>query len=197
MSIEYTPTANTQGLYRLEDLNDTSGNSRTLTNTGVVTFTEAKFTNGANFGSANTTKYLSVANAMGINGNAVTISGWVKILAAPASTVLYTLLSQGASSSKIQNLIQYYNNSGTLQVLFSRTCTGGGGTTGEIIYSTTLTVNAWYHLLVTYDNTNVVGYINGASRERCWKRQWDWRNLRLFLYWSKRTGAYPICERYY
>jgi len=53
--------ANCKAYYNLEDLVDLKGGFN-LTNYNSVTFTSAKFNNGSNLGTSNSTKYLEIAN---------------------------------------------------------------------------------------------------------------------------------------
>lgn len=58
---------NLEGYYRAENVNDASGNSRTLTNNGSVAFAAMKFNNGFDLGDNNSSKYLSIASTFDLN----------------------------------------------------------------------------------------------------------------------------------
>src|ERR1035437_6003654 len=65
--------------YRLESTADAKG-SNTLTNNNTVAFNAAKFNNGGDQGASNTNKYLSRADALGLNGsNPFSRSYWIKL----------------------------------------------------------------------------------------------------------------------
>ncbi len=155
---ENWPQTNLAALYHLENVNDSSGNSRTLTNNGTVTFTAAKFTNGANLGTTNTTKYLSTTNTLGVNGGACTISIWVKMNTEIASAT-QVFASQSNTSNKVLNRIFYDYNAGTRRVVFRR---GKVGTSNDdVSYTLTMGTTAYYNFVYVYDATNVIGYVNG------------------------------------
>lgn len=151
-------SAVTQGLYRLEDTSDASGNARTLTNTGTTTFTAARFANGANFGTSNSTKRLSVTNNMGVTGGVITMNTWVKVLTEIASGI-YVFLYQSSVTNNNNYQIEYDYNAGTRRLIFTR---GKINTADQPTYYTiTLGTSLWYCLTLVYDNTNVMGYVNG------------------------------------
>lgn len=108
--------------YKLEDTSDSSGNAKTLTNTGTVTFASpGKFSNSACFitGSTNptsATKRLDIAEALvgtsnSSNTSGFTFSGWFKFdnLLTTSEQFLFAYSSSG------QRLISivYEYNSGT------------------------------------------------------------------------------------
>jgi uncharacterized protein YjbI with pentapeptide repeats len=89
LELEVTLETGLQAFYKLSDTSDSSGNNRTLTNNGNVSFASGKLGNAASFdGSGN---YL-YANAVGILENEpLTISAWVKHSDQPQpSPLLYT-----------------------------------------------------------------------------------------------------------
>lgn len=69
--------ANLVSYYKLENVNDSKG-SNTLTNNGSTTFTSARWNNGANFGSANSSKYLSGAYTYVASTTDNTVALWLK-----------------------------------------------------------------------------------------------------------------------
>ncbi len=151
--------ANIRAYYSLEDVNDGSANGYNLTNFNSVTFTSAKFRNGANLGSSNSNKYLRVDNTLGINGGVCTISTWVKNLAEISSGGWCFALC-GGGTTHVFYVIGYEYNSGTRRVAFSRYKDGGANQAAY--YNTTMGTSNFYNLVLTYDNTNIRGYINGS-----------------------------------
>ena len=149
------PSKNIKAIYHLNDVNDSSGNSLTLTNNNTVTFVNGKFGNCAEFGASNTNKYLS-RSAVGIDlgGNAA-ISFWTLIETAPNSGE-----SQGffwwASTTGTARVIYfiYSNISGTKKLILS-----AGGT--ETQYTITLDINKWMKFDVVIGSTCYI-YLNGA-----------------------------------
>lgn len=145
--------------WKLEDLTDSKA-SYTLTNVNSVTFTSAKFTNGANLGTSNTDKYLSLNSDLGITGGAVSISLWVKITAA-LTTGTYVFFDTADSGTDIRNKIQYTYNSGNPIIVFSRQ--RENISFDNVNYSITLNTTDFYHLMYVYDGTTLKGYVNGLS----------------------------------
>jgi hypothetical protein len=152
--------ANLVAYYKLEDTTDTKGGFN-FTNNGTVTFPAGVFNNCASLGTSNTTKYLSVANNLGINGGNATISGWFKILTAPATNATYMLAMQINDTSDVGYSIKYRDSGGTKQIMFDRL--REGIQEDSVVVNQTLTTDTWYHLVVTYDGTNVIGYVNGSA----------------------------------
>lgn len=154
-----TLTTNLVAYYKLEDVNDYYG-AFTLTNTNTVAFNAGKISNAANFGSANTNKNLTTTNTLGINGGAISLACWVNITTAPASGNFATIVQQDNNSSIVQYDFYYQNNAGTLRLDFWRYKVANGLEGPS--YNVTLTPGTWYHLVFTYDGTNIRGYVNGS-----------------------------------
>ena len=112
-----------KALYHLEDVTDSSGNGFDLTNVGTTPFNPAKFRNGADGGTANSTKILRVTNNLGIDGGAITINAWVRVNTEIASSV-WVLFSQNSSTAKVTYDIQYDYNGGTRKLVFIRQGSG-------------------------------------------------------------------------
>ena len=108
--------ANLQEQYKLEDLTGKNGN--TLTNNNSVAFNSAKFNNGADGGSSDADKSLSVNSALGYNGGAYAISLWVKINVAPSSGTGYDLAELVDATTHSSLLLNYQNSGGTLTLTF-------------------------------------------------------------------------------
>lgn len=146
--------------YRLEDLTDSKG-ANTLTNNGSVPFNLAKFQNGADFGSSNTTQWLSVLSNFGIDGSTMSLSCWIKINANPSSGVTYTLPFQASAASKVAQYIRYVNTAGVFTLDFVRDKLG----VADAVLSKTgdLGTSLYHHCVYTYDGVNIVGYLDTAS----------------------------------
>ena len=150
--------ANLLAYYKLEDVSDSKG-ANTLTNNNTVTFTGAKFGNGANLGASNTNKSLSRAANLGINGNSdATFSFWINLLAeiTVGTWELFVHLSQTGADRYLQ--LSYDYNAGTRRLRIDV-----AGTT--IIYTITLGTTNFYHIVVT---RNVGGnschlWVNGVD----------------------------------
>lgn len=155
----YTTTANTQGYWKLEDLNDSSGNSRTLTNLNTVTFASGRFNNCADFGTANTNKALYVFHDLGVTGGNITISLWVKMRTEIASGEQCFVVQEDAGTF-VRNNIRYQYNAGTRRLVFGRVKTNVGDQ--NTTYNLTMGTSNWYNIVYTYDGANIRGYVNGA-----------------------------------
>jgi len=140
--------------YQLESTADSKG-SNTLTNNGSTSFNAAKFNNGADFGSSNTTKWLSVANDLGIKSNInVTLAGWVNITTAPATNTRMCIFSLASFSVADRGFALFYkDNAGTKQL----SIWAGGNNTLD--FTTTLTTGTWYHVAIVRDSVGGICYL--------------------------------------
>ena len=153
---------NLKAYYRFESgalTTDSSGNGKTLTNNGSVSDGAGVFGGAADFGASNTTKYLRIADALTIDGGAMTFSCWVK-LNTEIGAGLYDFMSTYNSNNKVVYNLRYNYNSGTRKLSFIRGKAGVGDQ--QVDYTVTLGTSNWYHLVMTYDATNIRGYVNGA-----------------------------------
>lgn len=158
------PVVSTSSLVAYYKLDESSGNAsgsigtNTLTNYDSSAFSNGKINNGASFGSYNTTKSFYTANNLGINGGAITISAWFKpdTLANGQGTYI---VFQGDSGTNVNQMIYYDNNAGTYRLWFNRQRQNVAN--DGVLTNYTLTVGNWYHLVYTYDGSNIKGYING------------------------------------
>lgn len=104
-------------------------------------------------------QYAVVVNTLGIDGGAITLMCWIKITA-EIGAGRYSLISQGNTTSKVSNVIFYDYNAGTRRLAFERVREGAGEDIAS--YTVTLGTSNWYHVAMTYDASNVNGYVNGA-----------------------------------
>lgn len=157
-------TANLVAYYRLEDATDSKG-SRNLTNNNSVSFSAAKFNNGANFGTSNTNKYLSYSTDNGgIDGGAMSISLWVKLSTEVVNNgAAYNFVQQGSSVSKVIYQIGYEEAGGVFYLYFQRVKTGVANPAVKKTVAGGLGTSNWHHLVITYDGTNITGYLDGTS----------------------------------
>ncbi|MHB1334527.1 MAG: LamG-like jellyroll fold domain-containing protein [Candidatus Humimicrobiaceae bacterium] len=153
--------ANIKALYRLEDVNDDSGNAHTLTNVNSVTFTPALIRNGANLGASNSTKTLTHADAFGIaSTTAITINFWVKLLAEIASGTWWLALLN-SPTDYVGNVITYEYNAGTRRIAFNRVKYSVSD--NFQYYNIALGTTAWHMLTYTWNTTNLVGYVDANA----------------------------------
>lgn len=153
-------SANLKAYYRFESgalTTDSSGNSKTLTNNGTVTDGTGVYGGAADLGTSGS-KNLSIADSLGIDGGACSMSCWVK-LNSEISAGTYGFMSTSNNTSKTNFNIQYNYNAGTRQLSFNRI--KAGVAVNAATYTITLGTSSWYHLCLTYDATSVRGFVNG------------------------------------
>ena len=159
VEFNYSPLKQSSGLvgyWKLEDVNDSKG-SNTFTNTGTVAFNAAKFNNGADTGASNSSKYLHVSNNLGIDGGNITIVGWFKQSGSAGEAAI---VQQTSANNHVYNAI-FTNWSGTTNRLaFAR---GRYNTaTDALLVDQDLGTSVFHQLAMTYDGTNIRGYIDGS-----------------------------------
>lgn len=154
--------ANLKAYYKLENANDSTATAYNLTNYGTTPFNSAKYSNGADFGTANSSRYLSIGNALGIDGGAISISCWVKIATQiSAGHSFYTFVEQDSNNTKTQYYLAYQYNSGTPRLIYNRGRLNVSS--AQLFYNVTLTPGTWYHLVLTYNGTTLKSYFNGSE----------------------------------
>lgn len=139
---ELPARASMRGYWKLENVNDSSGNARTLTNQNSVLFNPGRFGKAADFGSSGTTKELTLtASPLSSSSVAdITFSFW------------YKLNTTGSSNTQARFFELTHANSGVVG-LFTwcvYTISGGNITINTLI---TLTgVNASLNLVMPVDS---------------------------------------------
>ena len=158
MSFGHWPAPNILALYRLDNVNDASGNSHTLTNEGTVTFGLGKFGKCALLGSSNTSKYLSHGDSLGKDlSGAASVSIWFMILTPPSSGAAQTIFTWDSTTGTTRYIqLMYSNDGGTYQLSLDASGT-------VITYVVTLSANVWYKVDVVI-GTTVSLYLNGTLR---------------------------------
>jgi len=147
--------------YQLEDVSD-YWSVNTLTNVNAISFASSGIVSfAANGGTANSNKYLKVDSDLGTAGASTSISCWLRINTDLGSGGQYNPIAIFDLGTVTQQTIFLYNNSGTKQVWFLRQRSGVANDAN--IYNWDWSVDTWYHLVYTYDGTNVYGYINGTG----------------------------------
>ncbi len=142
---------------------DSSGNSKTLTNVNTVADGTGFFGGAASLGTSNTTKYLYIDDALGIDGGNMSMTLWVKLLTEVDGTSLnYVFASCGNDTSMTKYKMRYEYNAGTPRLNFMRTRNGTAD--DSAFYTVTLGTTNWIHLGLVYDGTNVNIYTNGTYR---------------------------------
>lgn len=155
--------ANLVAYYKLEDVNDSTTNAYNLTNNNSVAFNAAKFSNGADFGTTNSTKDLTVSSTLGLDYNQNrTMSCWVKMNTELSGADSYGAIFNNSNASAHRNsfYIAYYRVSNVNGLRFGRAKAAVAD--NPVIYTINLGTTSWYHLVLTWDGTSIKGYVNGA-----------------------------------
>ncbi len=155
--------ANLVSYWKLDDNSNDNKGTRNLTNVNNVSFSSAKFNNGANFGTSNSNKYLIKDNDdFGIStSSSVTLSCWVKMNSEiSSSTQIFVMHQTTLGSSASRGLaLRYDYNGGNRKIGFSYWRSGVIG--GDVWYNITLGTSDWYHLVGTYNGSQIKLYLNG------------------------------------
>lgn len=145
--------------YKLEDETDEQ-ESFDLTNNGTTEFNAAKFNNGMDTGTTNSTKSLSIVNDLGITGGAMSFTCWVKMnteIGAGNDTFMY----QGDAGTDTAYFMRYEYNGGTRRIRYERQ---RQGVADDVDYhEVTLGTTEFNHVVLTYDATTVKGYFNNIE----------------------------------
>lgn len=152
--------SNLKAYYRLDNVSDSGPNGFTLTNNNSVTFPSGKFGNGADLGSSDTDKCLSINNDLGVTNGNCSISLWTQLNTEIAAGEYFFSIVADAGTN-IFYLISYDYNGGTRRVRF---CRGKSGVAANNVFGTvTLGTSSFHHLVITYDGANVEGWLNNVS----------------------------------
>lgn len=153
--------ANLKAYYKMENVNDETANAFHLTNNGTTTFAAAKFSNGMQQGTSNSSKYLSINNDLGITTGAMSVSMWVKINTAPGLNATYGLFQHGDAGAHIRHMIRYQDVAGVKRLVFNRL---KENVANELFtYNIDLGTTSFFLLTYTYDGTTVKGFVNGMQ----------------------------------
>jgi len=159
--------ANLEAYYRLESgalTTDSGPNGKTLTNNNTVGEGTGKFGGCADFGTANSNKSLSLAENMGIDGGNGSFSCWVKNRTEiTADNTIYQYVSQTGSTTDCGLQLFYWQTSSVKKITWQRYKYGVGGQNSN--FTITLGTDSWYHLVGTYDGTNLRLYVNGELKD--------------------------------
>lgn len=154
-------TDNLISYYKLEDVNDSKSTNH-LTNTGSATFPAGKIDSGVQFGSVNTTKYLSIDSSLGLALNGTdnwSIGGWINATSFItddgtffASMVKSSAREYGFCVVKISGVFYW-----DLMVRGSSTLNYGYSSDPATISTAT-----WYHVFYTFVGETAKIYVNGS-----------------------------------
>lgn len=159
--------ANLKAYYRMEAgalTTDSSGQGKTLTNNNTVGEADGKYGGGADFGTANSNKYFSIADKLGIDGGNYSVSCWVKLRTEiTVDGTIYQLVDQGGSTTDVYFHLMYQRAAGVNKMTMQRFKNGVGGQSAN--YNVSLGTSAWHHIVGTYDGTNCRLYVDGVLRD--------------------------------
>lgn len=152
---EWRPQTSLIALWHMENVNDSSGSGFTLTNTNTVSFNQAKFALGADFGTGDHNRDLRISSNLGLVGTQdMTFSFWMK-LNTEIGVGSYHIFSHETTLTTARYLFfEYQYNGGSRQL-----SANVAGTTTT--YAVTLGTTNWYH--ITYVRASNVPsiYVNG------------------------------------
>ena len=100
-----------------------------------------------------------VFSNVGVTGGTITLSIWAKLNSEIASDI-WCFVLQSDVGTRVKYAIYYEYNKGSRRLKFQRTRFGVIDVSSY--YTITMGTSDWYHLVLTYDNANVRGYVNGA-----------------------------------
>lgn len=141
------------------NLLDSTSNARTLTNVNSVAFSSSSIGNAFDTSTSNSTKYVYIANNLGINGDNIDMMVYLKLSTEIASGV-YTFMAQQNTTSDVLFTLSYEYNGGTRRLVFRRYRQGVAA--DEIYYTATLGTTNDHLIRLTYDGTNLRGYYDGS-----------------------------------
>ena len=155
---------NINAYYKLDDVNDSVA-SYHLTNNGTTPFNVALIGNGADGGTTNSTKRLTINSQLGMSAASANISFsfWVKMNTEIGSCIqCFFERTIVEATLPLGYYVRYEYNGGTRRLNFTRAKHGVAD--NSFTYNITLGTSAWYHLVLTYDGTTVLGYVNETQQ---------------------------------
>ncbi len=149
--------------YKLEDATDSFG-SNNLANNNGVSFVAGKVSNAASTTAASS-EYFGTPTSMGITGGTISMSAWIYPTSQPATDTNRDIIWQASNSNAIDYDIEYRDVSGTKNIRAMR-LRQGQGTDPAATYNTTLTLNTWHHVAMTYDSASKIInlWVDGVNR---------------------------------
>lgn len=150
-------TDNIVAYWKLDESSGNAGDSVggfTLTNTNTVLYDPGIINNGADFGTNNPIDHnrLTIANNLGIDGTAITISAWI-FNAGQGSTK--TFIGCGSVTTRVL----YYMKCSNVNFQVGRWRVPG---TNTVTANVSISTDVWTHCVLTYDATTLAGYINNV-----------------------------------
>lgn len=137
--------------YKLDNVNDSSWNSRTLVNTGSTTFWTWLVGNCATFWASNTTKKLNYVGATGISDD-FAFSTWFRttttgVINSPTQIVYGT-------NRQIDFIYDWAN---------TRVAIWSGAFATSLTPTQAISANTWYHMLISCSSSTIEVFFNNTS----------------------------------
>lgn len=149
--------ANLKGYWKLEaDGTDSSGLGKTLSPTGSPSYVAGRLGNALSLPTS--ASKLSIAQDLGVGGGACSIAYWLK-QSSEIGSGDGAYIQQNDAGTVTGYSIQYEYNAGTRRLYFRRS---KWNVAHQGPYYNVALGTVWNHLVLTYDGTNVRGYLNGA-----------------------------------
>lgn len=128
----------------------------TITNNGATVDNNGKIGKCYSF-SGSSTK-ITIPFQTAVSSAIGTISCWVKFNSFPTSSTWFNLIQIGASGGFAAcRLGMYMEYTDKINISIN------GSTTGQNVYTHSLTIGKWYHLCATFDGTTVKLYLDGQQ----------------------------------
>lgn len=105
--------------------------------------------------------YLSVANNLGIDGTSITMAGWFYLNSNPGAGTNFGMFCCMSVGTHVKYSAQYFENSGNYIIRFKRSRCNVNGTTIDTS-NINWSLNAWHHVALAYNGTNLTCYIDGS-----------------------------------
>lgn len=148
-------------VYHLGSTADSTGNARTLTDSGVV-YTTGKIGDGSDHTRTDKDQ-LYRANWVGAASSGLTMEFWLRNDAQPVSGYSHTVQFGGGSSPYVSHLFNYQQYPTSTYTLLWGRVRNGVTNSHAISVTQTLTVGTWYHFVCTTNGSTADFYKDGSS----------------------------------
>jgi len=148
-------------VWHLDDVNDSSGNTKTFTNENSCTFPASKIANGVSQGTSNTNKRMFRADDLSFTKTTdYSMRGWVKLNTAASG--LRNLFDLREASTGHLMYIRTDDPGGVFTVRGGWASNGIGA--NDIDFALTMGTSNFYHLAMVRDGTTLRLYIDGVQQ---------------------------------
>jgi hypothetical protein len=159
-------TANLISWWKFDEASGNAADSHgtnTLTNNGTTGFATGLWSNCADLGTANSTKYFRRADVLGLTVNAARSYGCTFKMRTELSGAdsIAKIFDNRHGSNKVQYTLGYARVSGVNKVFGGRTRINVAD--DSVYYNSNLGTAAWHQLIVTFNGTTQILYLDGAA----------------------------------